>query len=319
MPAYGWGQSASWSSATSYQDNGSTNSGITCTLTGGSNVSSGPYATNDVRGLLSQVVGVFGTDYTTNSIALANIPNGYYNMAIHGASGGWNDRGATFRVHGMNGDQIAGTTNTPQFALYENYVTTVLFTNVEVTNGILNVDVEPTPIVPSHNPNTEGYYNAVEVQLVSYGRQPPPSAPRRTTGAAQWSWRSPTPHRQRHQLGLELWRWEYGCGCFAATVRTPYSTAGTYTVSQVVAGPVVSAHDQHDLHRGDECGGGRAGGRLQRHADEPRCDAVRWPSRTTSTGSITNWAWNVGDGSSVTDDLQCTRRLTTSERGNLHR
>jgi PKD repeat protein len=236
VSAYGWGGSGTFSSATSYQDNGSTNSGITCTLTGGSNVSSGPYATNDVRGLLSQVIGVFGTGYTTNSIALAKMPNGYYNMAIHGACAGWNDRGATFRVHGMNGDQIAGTTNTPQVTLFENYVTTVLFTNVEVTNGILNVDVEPTPIVPSHNPNTEGYYNGVEVQLVSYG--PPTagfSAAATNVAVGQWF----EFYDQSSTVTNVVW--DFGDGNVDSTVNGNvyhgYSTAGTYTVSQTVTGP----------------------------------------------------------------------------------
>jgi hypothetical protein len=237
VPAYGWGQSAAWSSATSYQDNGSTNSGITCTLTGGSNVSSGPYATNDVRGLLSQVVGVFGTGYTTNSIALANMPNGYYNLAIHGACAGWNDRGATFRVHGMNGDQIAGTTNTPQVALYQDYVTTVLFTNVEVTNGILNVDVEPTPIVPSHNPNTEGYYNAVEVQLASYGLPTVAFSGTPVTGAAPLA----VVFTNTTIGSVTNSAWNFGDGNTVAVpstanVTNTYATAGTYTVSLVVAG-----------------------------------------------------------------------------------
>jgi len=165
------------------------------------------------------------------------MPNGYYNLAIHGACGGWNDRGATFRVHGMNGDQIAGTTNTPQVALYQDYVTTVLFTNVEVTNGILNVDVEPTPIVPSHNPNTEGYYNAVEVQLASYGLPTVAFSGTPTTGAAPLS----VVFTNTTIGSVTNSAWNFGDGNTvavpsAANVTNTYATAGTYTVSLVVAG-----------------------------------------------------------------------------------
>jgi PKD repeat protein len=165
------------------------------------------------------------------------MPNGYYNLAIHGACAGWNDRGATFRVHGMNGDQIAGTTNTPQVALYQDYVTTVLFTNVEVTNGILNVDVEPTPIVPSHNPNTEGYYNAVEVQLVSYGLPTVAFSGTPVTGAAPLA----VVFTNTTIGSVTNSAWNFGDGNTVAVpstanVTNTYATAGTYTVSLVVAG-----------------------------------------------------------------------------------
>jgi hypothetical protein len=236
VSAYGWGGSGTFSSVTSYQDDGSTDSRISCTMQGNSNASSGPYATNDVRGLLSQVIGVTGTNYTTNSIVLSKMANGNYNMAFHGACGGWNDRGATFLVHGINGDQTAGTINGPQFALFENVATTVLFTNVQVTNGTLNVDVAPTPIVPSHNPNNEGYYNAVEVQLVSY-----------STPTAGFS-ASETNVFVNHWFAFNDQSstvtnvvWNFGDGgdysTINGTVYHGYAVPGTYSVSQTVTGP----------------------------------------------------------------------------------
>jgi hypothetical protein len=44
----------------------------------------------------------------------------------------------------------------------------VLFNNVHASGGTLNVDVQPTSPVPSHDPNGEADVNGAQLQLVSY-------------------------------------------------------------------------------------------------------------------------------------------------------
>ena len=70
--------------------------------------------------------------------------------------------------------------------------------------------------------------------------------------------------------------WNFGDGSTLSTggntnVSHTYANMGSYTVSLTAYGPGGDERgDQHGLHRGDV---GGAGGRVQRDADEPVCDA----------------------------------------------
>jgi len=159
-----WG-SGTFTSVSDYLDNGSTHSGITCTirgtcLSGGGTV----YPSSDRRTLLSQMVAVYGS--SANTIVLTGVPNGTYNLAFYGTDGQWCDRGATFTVHAANGDITAATANNGAFQYFVAGDNAVIKTNVAVSGGTLNVDMTPTTPVPQHDPNGEGYVNAIEVQLV---------------------------------------------------------------------------------------------------------------------------------------------------------
>jgi len=68
----------------------------------------------------------------------------------------------------LNGDQTLGTVNASPIAPLNQAVNFVVFSNVHVSGGTLNVDVGPTSPVPSHNPNAEADINGAQLQLVSY-------------------------------------------------------------------------------------------------------------------------------------------------------
>jgi hypothetical protein len=155
-----WNSVGPFTSASDYEDNGSTHSGITCTIGGQSFVGgTQSYSASDVRGLLSQFVTYYA--YSPNAIVFSGVPNGTYNLALHGTDGQWGDHGTTFTVHGANGDQTAATTNKSQYQYFVDKDTTVIITNVQVSGGTLNVDVTPT------SPSSQCQVDAVEIQLVS--------------------------------------------------------------------------------------------------------------------------------------------------------
>jgi hypothetical protein len=165
-----YNNSGTFAAASDYLDNGSTHSGIQFTIQGQSRNADGGaiYSSSYRQVLLSQFVGVYGN--SPNGIVLSGVPNGTYNLAFHAQSGNWSDRGVNFVVYGANGSQSASTVNNVTTHNYQTFVdgeTTVLITNVVVTNGILNVDTAPTPSVPTYSSNTEGYINGMEIQAVA--------------------------------------------------------------------------------------------------------------------------------------------------------
>jgi hypothetical protein len=160
--AWSWG---TWTSVEDYLDDGSTPSGINCSMTGASaaGASGTGYPETDRRTLLSQDITVWG--YQAGAVTLTGVPDGIYNVALYGIDGPWNDRGATFVVRGYNGNQTNGTVNA-SFQYFIGGDNVVLFNNVWVLGGTLYVDMYPTTPVPTHDPNGEGCCNAVQLQLV---------------------------------------------------------------------------------------------------------------------------------------------------------
>jgi len=65
---------------------------------------------------------------------------------------------------------------------------TVIFTNVPVSHGSLEVDMMPVAVLPLHNPNTEGDFNGAQIQLVAYPPEPPISITF-SDGLCHLSWR----------------------------------------------------------------------------------------------------------------------------------
>jgi hypothetical protein len=156
-------------SVSDLKDDGTTHSGIYCTMF---SVSSFGFAaavqpdSSDIGNLLYQWVTI---STVTNAIQFHGVADGTYNLVLYGADGGWADRGTTFVVHdALNGDQTAGTVNAPPILPLQQGVNFVVFNSVHVSGGTLNVDVKPTTPVPSHDPNGEADVNGAQIQLVSY-------------------------------------------------------------------------------------------------------------------------------------------------------
>jgi len=239
IPGHGQWNGGSFMSVSDYMDDGVTPSGITCGINNASFSIAGAaqiYPSNNRSGLLSQFAYFTpGAGVTVANAIVLHVPNGTFNLALHGDNANWSDRGTMFTVHGANGDQSDMTTNTKQFAYFVNHDSSVVIANVQVTNGVLNVDAAPTPSVPQHSSNGEFAINAVEVQLVSYA--PPTagfSASATSVYAGQWF----AFYDQASIVTNVVW--DFGDGDVYTnvngTVYHAYSAPGTYTVSQTVTG-----------------------------------------------------------------------------------
>ena len=156
-------------SVSDLQDDGTTHSGIYCTLFNGAGFGSATAVlptSSDIGNLLYQWVTIGTTP--TNALQFHGVPDGTYNLAVYGIDGTWADRGTTFVVHdALNGDQTKGTVNASPAAPLAEGLNFVVFTNVHVSGGTLNVDVGPTSPVPTHDPNPEADINGAQLQLVS--------------------------------------------------------------------------------------------------------------------------------------------------------
>ncbi|HXS69862.1 MAG TPA: hypothetical protein VN761_13540, partial [Candidatus Polarisedimenticolia bacterium] len=159
---------ANLTSASDLRDDGVTHSGISLSLVGcgGFSSASAPQPdSTDVGNLVNQMVQCYTF---TNGLQFHNVPDGTYNLCFYGCDGTFADRGTTFVVHDpQNGDQSAGTVNVSPIVPLQQGNNFVVFTNVHVSGGTLNVDVLPTPSVPKYPSNTEADFNGAQIQLVS--------------------------------------------------------------------------------------------------------------------------------------------------------
>jgi hypothetical protein len=128
-----------------------------------------PFAyASDIGNLLDQYVQIY---YSPGALQLTGVPAGTYNVALYGADGTYMDRGTTFVVYDpLNGNQTGSTVNGSNGAETALSVgdSVALFTNVHVGGGTLTVDIDANTPLPTHDPNTEADFNAVQLQLVSY-------------------------------------------------------------------------------------------------------------------------------------------------------
>lgn len=161
-------------SVSDLRDDGTTHSGIYCTLltVGGFSSASAPQPdSSDIGNLINQMVQCYTF---TNGLQFHGLPDGTYNVCFYGCDGSFADRGTTFVVHdSLNGDQSASTINASPSVPLQQGNNFVVMTNVHVSGGTLNVDVLPTPVVPKYNPNTEADFNGAQIQLVSLDVAPP--------------------------------------------------------------------------------------------------------------------------------------------------
>jgi PKD repeat protein len=224
--------------ATDFLDDGVTHSGVSCLIINGAGKSSSlvPLTDpSDVGNLLNQYVTIY---YSPNALQFLEVPAGTYNLVAYGIDGTYQDRGATFVVHGANGDQTNGTLNaapSSPLALGNNFV---VFTNIHVSAGVLNVDVWPTTPVPTHDPNTEADINGAQLQLVSY--DPPAAAFSGTPTNIFVTQRVTFTNTTTGFITNAVWSFGDGqslTNASTAGVSHSYAGVGTYTVTLTVAGP----------------------------------------------------------------------------------
>ncbi len=156
--------------ATSLRDDGSTHSGVMIGVTNASvgTFSSGQDYTNIDNALLDQYAQVTDTNNGMNFF-FTQVPNGRYNLALYGCTAAYADRGAGFTVY-TNGVS-AGTqwiTN-KQDTYFMPYDNAVVYTNLVVTNGMLQVNESIARVVPAHTNSTEADFNGAQLELITYG------------------------------------------------------------------------------------------------------------------------------------------------------
>jgi hypothetical protein len=147
-------------SSTSYLDDGATVSGISFGSTGFpgsfSSLANFPVPDNVLLDTFAQIT-------PTNSFVFHNVPNGKYNLALYGCIGAYTNRGTTFTVNGAS----QSVTNVQDVSFLPDNM--VIYTNVLVTNGSLQVDMASVLVVPGNTNSTEGAFNGAQLQLVKYG------------------------------------------------------------------------------------------------------------------------------------------------------
>ena len=102
--------------------------------------------------------------FDTNGAAFVftNVPNGKYNLALYGIDGAHADRSTIFTVNGASQSII----NAQDINFLPD--NTVLFTNLLISRGSLEVDMVPLSVI-SH----QGAFNGAQLELIQYGPQPP--------------------------------------------------------------------------------------------------------------------------------------------------
>jgi hypothetical protein len=101
------------------------------------------------------------------AFAFTSVTNGTYNLALYGIDGGDADLGTTFTVNGVGRSVINAQDSV---FLPDN---TVVYTNVVVTNGTLNVTMVPIPRRACPMWGCPGAFNGAQLELIQYGPQPP--------------------------------------------------------------------------------------------------------------------------------------------------
>jgi hypothetical protein len=170
-------------SVSDVQDDAATHTGIYCYMnSGGSyNALNGGSLTysSDIGNILDQF---YRTYYSPNSLQFLGVPSGIYNLVCYAGNGqtinGAGNYGSTFVVHDLVHGDIAGSTSeaSPTTDALSQGVNFVIFTNIYVTNGVLNVDVNANT---NASASASAVVQAAQLQLVSYAVAP---APVRVTG-----------------------------------------------------------------------------------------------------------------------------------------
>jgi hypothetical protein len=156
--------------ATSLRDDGVTPSGVMVGVTNSyigtfSSVAQDPIMDN---ALLDQYAQIVDTNNGVNFF-FTQVPKGRYNLALYGCTAAYADRGVIFTVYtnGVSaGTQSVTNVQDTYFMPYDN---TVVYTNLLVLSGTLQVNASIVPVTPTHNPSTEADFNGAQLELITWG------------------------------------------------------------------------------------------------------------------------------------------------------
>jgi hypothetical protein len=140
-----------FSTATDFESDGATDSGIFATVSGQDDSTlSSPPPSSSIATLLDQFI------YNPTTLTFTGVPDGTYNLAIYGIDGGFADQGVSISVAAANGTLTASLQNeTDQYFSPGN--NTAVFSGVQVSGGTLVVTFGST-----------GAFNGAQLQLVGY-------------------------------------------------------------------------------------------------------------------------------------------------------
>ncbi|HEY5913859.1 MAG TPA: LamG-like jellyroll fold domain-containing protein [Verrucomicrobiae bacterium] len=149
----GWGQ-GTFTSSSGLADDGTTDTGISLTLTIAGNWSKP--ANNMLLDDFAEALNGIPQPFTFN-----NLVNGVYNLVLFGINGGYNARGTIFTLNGVS----QSTTNSTDSAFVEgdNYV---IYHNLLVTDGTLRGTWSSNPIPFGGGINDEGDFCGAQLQYV---------------------------------------------------------------------------------------------------------------------------------------------------------
>ncbi len=155
---------------TSLRDDDSTYSGIMVSVTNAfiGTYSSGISTTNFDNILLDQYAQIFDTNNGVNFF-FTKVPKGRYNVALYGCTAVWADRGVNFTVYTNGVSAGTQSVTNKQDTLFVPYDNAVVYTNLIVESGMLQVNASIVPATPAHNPSTECDFNGAQLELITWG------------------------------------------------------------------------------------------------------------------------------------------------------
>ena len=156
--------------ATSLRDDGSTYSGVmfgTTNASVGTFSSAANYSPMDNL-LLDQYAQVFDTNYGMNFF-FTQVPKGEYNVALYGCTAAYADRGVIFTVYTNGVSAGTQSVTNKQDTLFVPYDNAVVYTNLIVESGMLQVNASIVPATPAHTSSTEADFNGAQLELITWG------------------------------------------------------------------------------------------------------------------------------------------------------
>ena len=118
--------------------------------------------------LLDQYAQVFDTNYGMNFF-FTQVPKGRYNVALYGCTAAYADRGVIFTVYTNGVSAGTQSVTNKQDTLFVPYDNAVVYTNLIVESGMLQVNASIVPATPAHTSSTEADFNGAQLELITWG------------------------------------------------------------------------------------------------------------------------------------------------------
>lgn len=148
-----------FSTATDFESDGATESGIFATVTGQNDSTLGaPAPAGSVATLLDQFV------YSPTTLTFTGVPDGTYNLAIYGIDGGFAETQDSISLTN-NGEVTNASLNNVQNAFFAPGDNSVVFNNIQVSGGTLDVSFANSTSV---NGGGNGAFNGAQLQLIGF-------------------------------------------------------------------------------------------------------------------------------------------------------